>query len=230
MVFVFGTQMDLVTFSSNSADDGTVTDATSGFSNCGTSTQEVKIDEKGCKFEKDSAAAAMSSVTFRLCVESIMTAGDNSLYAYTDGNSVTTTANETFGSDLSAGDNDYSIAQAFLDEITVSSGFFTLRVVSVDGSKNKIGSMEIEYTIPLIDIDGITKDDDDNLVTSRGVVLFRRTGGSSPYTWTQIDSATSNGTTGAYQFSYEDDGSEYRVFAQNTDGTKSDITPEIQGV
>ena len=231
MVFVSGTLVQNNFSTADDGDDSGLVDATACYSDasCGTSCQEVKVDEKQIKFEKDSAVANMTDLTLRVCVESIMTAGDNSFLAYTDSNSVTNTNKETFGSNLSTGDNDFVCAQAFIDEIGTTN--LSVRFVSdIDGSKNKIGEMSLEYTVPLIDIDGITKDDDDNVVVSRGVVLFRRSGGSSPFTWTQIDSQTSNGTTGAYSFSYEDDGSEYRVFAQNTDGTKSDITPEIQGV
>jgi len=234
MAFVSGSTVSTVTFSSDAGDDGTVVDATGCFgdASCGVSCQEVKVDEKGIKFIKDTDASAMSSVTVRVCVQSIMTAGDNSLYAYTDANSVTATNKVTFGSDLSTGDNDFTITQAFLDEIWGGASHnFECRVVSdIDGSKNKIGEMSIEYTVPLIDITGVTKDDDDNIVDQMPLTLLRRSGGSAPYTWTTIDTLTSDVTTGAYTFSYEDDSSQYRVFGQNTDGTQSDITPEVQGV
>lgn len=226
MVLVYGTFVQTVALSDNGADDGTLVDATSGFQDCGTSTQEVKVDEKGIKFEKDSPAANMTSVSLNLCVQSIMTGGNNGIIAYTDANSVTETNTHTTAT-LDVGDNIFSLTQATVDEILTT--FFTIRVIS-EGSKNKMGEMEIEYTVPLIDIDGITKDEQDNIVVSVKLTLMVRSGGSAPYTWTTIDTVTSDGTTGVYQFSYEDGGAEYRVFGQNTDGTESDITPEVQGV
>jgi hypothetical protein len=234
MVFVTGNPVSLVTYTSDTADDGTVTPATACFgdASCAISCQEVKINEKGIKFIKDSDASNMSAVTIRICVQSIMTAGDNDLLAYTDANSVTASNSVSLGSNLSVGDNDFTITQAFLDEIWLGvSHNFELRVTSGSGgSKNKIGEMSIQYTIPLIDITGVTKDDDDNIVDEMPLTLLRRSGGSAPYTWTTLDTLTSDVTTGAYTFSYEDDSSQYRVFGQNTDGTQSDITPEVQGV
>lgn len=233
MVFIVGTEVQLVEATSDEGDDASLSDQTScmGDASCATSCIEVKEDEKQIKFRKDSDASAMSSVTFRLCVQSIMTSGTNTLYAYTDANSVTTTAHIEFPSDLSTGDNDFTITQAFLDEIFGgASADFTLRVISEFGSKNKCGECSLEYTIPLVDIIGVTKDDDDNIDDLMPLVLFRRQGGSAPYDWTQVQKLTSTVTTGAYTFSYEDDSQQYRVFGQNTDGTESDITPEVQGV
>ena len=230
MVFIVGSLVQSVIITSNTGDDGALGNLTScmGDASCAVSCYEVKQSTNAVKFEKDSVAVNMTSVTMRVCVQSIMTAGTNTFYAYTDANSVTATNHQEYGGNLSTGDNDLALSAAFVDEILTTN--FTVRLISEFGSKNKVGEMSVQYTIPLSDLDGITKDDDDNIVTSRGCVLMRRSGGSSPYTWTQIDSTTSNGTTGAYSFSYEDDGSEYRVFAQNSDGTKSDITPEVQGV
>ncbi len=233
MVFVVGTEVQQVLATDNLDDDTGLTDTTTCMSDasCSTVCTEVKIDEKEIKFRKDTDASAMSAVTLRICVQSIMTAGSNTLYAYTDANSVTATGHVEFPSDLSTGDNDFTVTQALLDEIFGgASADFTIRVVSEFGSKNKIGEMSIEYTVPLIEIIGVTKDDDDNIDDLMPLVLWRRQGGSAPYDWTQKQKLTSTVTTGAYIFSYEDDSQQYRVFGQNTDGTESDITPEVQGV
>ncbi len=233
MTFVVGTEVQQLLATSDEGDDTGLTDVTSCMSDasCAVSCVEVKQDEKQVKFRKNSDASAMSSVTFRVCVQSIMTAGTNTLYAYTDANSVTATGHVEFPSNLSTGDNDFTVTQALLDEIFGgASADFTIRIISEFGSKNKIGECSIEYTIPLIDIIGVTKDDDDNIDDLMPLCLFRRQGGSAPYDWTQVDKLTSTVTTGAYQFSYEDDSQQYRVFGQNTDGTESDITPEVQGV
>jgi hypothetical protein len=233
MTFVTGSPVSTVTYSSDTGDDGTVVDATGCFgdASCGVSCQEVKVNEKGIKFIKDTDASLMSSVTLRICVQSIMTAGDNDIYAYTDANSVTATASVNLGSNLSVGDNDITITQAFLDEVWGGASHnFECRIASDGSSKNKIGELSIEYTVPLIDIIGVTKDDDDNIVDEMPLTLLERSGGSAPYTWTTKDTLTSDVTTGAYTFSYEDNSAQYRVLGQNTDGTQSDITPEVQGV
>ena len=224
MVFVYGSLMETVAISANDADDGTLVDSTAGFQDCGSATQEVKIDEKAIKFTKDSVAANMTSVTMNLCVQSIMTSGNNGIIAYTDANSVTET-DTTTTSTLDVGDNEEAILQATVDQIATT--FYTVRQIS-EGSKNKMGELEIEYTIPLIDIDITSRDDDDDVVASVGVVLFRRTG-SFPYTYTQVDSATTNGS-GLHTFSYEDDSEFYRIFyLKESSPDEWDMSDEVQG-
>ncbi len=225
MVYVFGTLMETLLATDNANDDTSLADATAGFQSCGTATQEVKVDEKQWKFTKDSVAANMTSVTMNLCVQSVMTSGVNHIIAYTDSNSVTET-DRTTTSTLSAGDNFEAIDQATVDLIGTTN--YSVRCTS-EGSKNKFGSLEIQYTIPLIDIDLTSRDDDDDIVGSVGVVLFRRSG-SFPYTYTQIDSATTHASLGTHTFSYEDDGAFYRIFyLKESSPDEWDMSDEVQG-
>jgi len=233
MAFVKGIFIQEVLQTSDEGDDTGLSDLTTCFSDSSTAVScvEVKVDERQIRFEKDTEANVMSAVTMRLGVNSVMTAGTNTFYAYTDNNSVTATGHVEYPGDLSTGNNDLAIHQALLDEIYGGgAGAFTIRVISEFGSKNKIGETEIEYTAPHINIIGVTKDDDDNIDDLMPLTLLRRSGGSAPYTWTTAQTKTSTVTTGAYDFDYEDDSSQYRILGQNTDGTQSDITPEVQGV
>ncbi len=56
-----------------------------------------------------------------------------------------------------------------------------------------------------------SRDKNDIIVGSVGVVLFKKTG-SFPYTYTQTDSATTDGTLGTHNFVVEVDGSVYVIF------------------
>jgi len=197
-----------------------------------TSCVEVKSGQ-GIRAEWPHVPGAMSSVTLRIGVNSIMNAGTLRVAPYSDFDSINNTNGKTTASIDCAGtpascpgDVDESLAQALIDDcLTV---IFTFRLFeNGSGAKIKVGELDVEATITTITLSGVTKDDDDVIVGSVGCTTVRMTG-SFPKLATTIDRQASNATTGAYSVSYEDDGEQYRVIGEK--GAESDITPEVQGV
>jgi len=188
---------------------------------------EVKVGQ-GMKCESNHAVGAMSSVTLRLISESIMEDGFMRVSPYDTGNTIDDT-NGVDTPDFTGGQTeDITISQAMLDDMDQS--IFALRVWDDgDAAKIKMGEVEIEATIATIALIAESRDDDDNLVVSCGANLLRRTG-SFPYTYTQIDSATTDGTLGTHTFDYEDDGAFYRIFyLKELTPDQWDMSDEVQG-
>lgn len=233
MVFEVCSRADEVILSSETGSDGTLTDETSCMSDgsLGTSCVEVKAAQ-GLRIEWPHTPGAMSSVTIRIGINSTMADGTNRLAPYDTSSTIDNTNGVTTVSLTDSGtpkDVDTSISAAFVSDCLTTE--FTYRQFeNGSGAKTKTAEAEVEATIATIALTGVTKDDDDVIDDLMPLTLLRRVGGSAPFTWVTIDTLTSTVTTGAYTFNYEDDGSEYRVFGQNTDGTESDITPEVQGV
>lgn len=233
MVFEVTSQADEVILSTETGSDGALTDITSCMSDAslGTSCVEVKAGQ-GARIEWPHTPGAMTSVTIRIGINSTMADGTNRLAPY----DTTTTIDDTNGittislTDTGTPKNvDTTITAAFVDDC-LTAIFIYRQFENGSGAKTKTAEAEVEATIATIALTGVTKDDDDVIDDLMPLVLWRRTGASAPFDWVQIDKLTSTVTTGAYTFNYEDDGSQYRVMGQNTSGTESDITPEVQGV
>lgn len=198
------------------ADDGTLVDKTTCLTDDSSATSCVEVKAGvSIRFESNHVPAAMSAVTVRIGVESIMAAGTLTFSAYTDFNTITTTAQVTTVSITGGGDVDTVITQALLDEIGTS--IFTLRLrEAASGAKIKTGELDIEFTVATIALSGVTKDKDGAALGSCAVALFRRTG-TFPYSYEFVEALTSNVTTGAYTFNYEDDGANYMVYSMKED-------------
>lgn len=232
MVFEVCSKADEVILSSETGSDGTLTDETSCMSDSslGSSCVEVKAGQ-GLRIEWPHTPGAMSAATIRIGVNSTMSDGTNRLAPYDttttidNGNGVTTVTIEDGSTPYNV---DTSISAAFISDC-LTSIFIYRQFENGTGAKIKTAEAEVEATIATIALTGVTKDDDDVIDDLMPLSLMRRTGGSAPYTWNTIATLTSTVTTGAYTFNYEDDGAQYRILGQNTDGTESDITPEVQG-
>jgi hypothetical protein len=165
----------------------------------------------------------------RIGVSSIaMGAGTNRLAPYDTSSTIDNTNGVTTPA-MAVGDNDIAIGASFIADCLTT--LFTFRQFeNLSGAATKTSELSIKATISTITLSGITKDDDDVIVPLMPLTLLERSGGAVPFTWTTLQTTTSAATTGAYTFEYEDLGSQMRVFGQNTDGSESDITPEVQGV
>lgn len=232
MTFEVCSKADEVILSSETGDDGALTDETSCMSDgsLATSCVEVKAAQ-ALRIEWPHVPGAMSSGTIRIGVNSTMADGTNRLAPYSDSNSIDNTNGVTTATitDAAAPNNvDTVISASFISDCGTT--VFTYRQFeNGSGAKIKTAEAEVEATIATIALTGVTKDDDDVIDDLMPLTLLRRVGGSAPFNWETVDTLTSTVTTGAYTFNYEDDGAEYRVFGQNTSGTESDITPEVQG-
>jgi len=212
--------------------DGTLADVTGCMTddNEGTSCLEIKAAQ-GCKVESDHVPAAMSGVTLRLINESVMEGGALRVDPY-DTTSEILGTNGLDTPSIDGGEtNDITISEAMLDDMATDK--FRVRVwdgAAATGSKIKMAEIDIEFTVATIDLIAESRDDDDNLVVSCGANLFRRTG-TFPYTYTQVDSATTHATLGTHTFSYEDDSAFYRIFyLKELSPDQWDMSDEVQGV
>lgn len=216
MVFEDISKGEQVTLATETGDDGTLTDKTPCLTDDsnGTSCVEIKAGQ-AIRAEWPHVPAAMTSVTLRIGVNSIMNAGTLRIAPYSDGNSIDNTNGKTTVSITGGGDYDEALAQALIDDCLTS--IFTFRLFeNGSGAKIKTAELDVEATIATIALSGITKDKDGVALGSCGVALFRRVG-TFPYTYEFVDKLTSNSSTGAYTFNYEDDGATYMVYAVKDD-------------
>lgn len=233
MVFEVISQSDEVALSTETGSDGSLQDVTSCMSDGSNSTSCVEVKAgQGIRSVWPHTPAAMSSTTLRIGVQSTMNDGTVRIAPYDAAGTIDNSNGKTTASitDTSTPkDVDESLSDTLVGDCLLAQ--FTFRMFeNGSGAKIKTSEHELESTIATIALTGVTKDDDDVIDDLMPLVLWRRTGGSAPYDWLQIDKLTSTVTTGAYTFNYEDDSSQYRVMGQNTSGTESDITPEVQGV
>ena len=184
------------------------------------SCHEVKITQ-GLKIHTNHVPEAMSALTYRLINESIMNQGTLRLSPYDTNTEILDTNGVTTSEILGAETNDIICGASFIDDMEAGVNPARIRIwENASGAKIKMAEVEIEVTVATIDLIAESRDDDDNLVVSCPVVLFTETGASSPHTYVQIDSATTDGTTGLHTFSYEDDDEFKRIFYQK------DLTPD----
>lgn len=200
-----------VTLSTETGNDGTLADKTACLSDgsSATSCVEVKIGQ-GIRAEWSHAPAAMSSATIRIGVESIMNEGTLRVAPYTDSNSISDTNGATTGTITGGGDEDRTVTASFISDVGTTD--FTFRVFE-NGSAAKIKTAElsVQATVATINLTGVTKDKDGVALGSVFVHLFRKVSGSGPWVWAYSDNQTSNASTGAYDFAYEDRGEEQMV-------------------
>ena len=229
MVFEDISKGEQVALATETGDDGTLTDKTACLTDdtSATSCVEVKVGI-GIRAEWPHNPGAMSAATIRIGVNSIMNEGTIRLAPYLDFNSIDNTNGITTVNITGGGDVDTTITQAFLDDCLTSD--FTFRMFeNGSGAKIKTGELDVEATIATIDLIAESRDDDDNIVGSTGVNLIRRTG-TFPYTYTQVDSATTHATLGTHTFSYEDDGAFYRIFyLKELSPDEWDMSAEVKG-
>ena len=192
-----------------------------------TSCLEVKASQ-GMKLESNHVPAAMSAVTLKLISESIMSQGTLRVSPYDTSSEILDTNGVTTAEWLGAQTEDITISSTMIDDMATD--LFRLRVwEDGSGGKVKMGEVEIEATIATIALIAESRDDDDNLVVSCGANLMRKTG-SFPYTYFQLDSATTDGTLGTHTFNYEDDGAQYVIiYLKELSPDQWDMSDEVQG-
>lgn len=202
-----------------SSDDITLDiDVTSCMTN-GTDSQDCDEWKEGtinCRVEINVPPSAITALSVRFYLNSIMTAGDNTLLPYTDANSVSTTNEVT---------SDYSSAGQWVEHVTDASFIAELgdlgdkcavRLSSNDGAKSKLGEVNIDITYTQPDLTGITKNVDGSVLGSCEVALFKVISAGPPATYEYISSTTSNASTGAYSFSVWS-GQSYMVYSIKED-------------
>jgi len=184
-----------------SADDGALDiDVTSCMLN-GTTGQDCDEYKEGtisCKVILEAAPASILTLSVRFYLNSIMTAGDNTLMPYTDANSVSTSNEDT--QDYSSAGNwiEHDCSGAFIAELgDQGDGTCAVRLSSNDGAKSKLGEVNIDITVYTLTLAGITRDAAGDALVSSEYNVFRRSG-MALETWSLAASGTSNGSTGAY--------------------------------
>lgn len=145
--------------------------------------------------------SAITAMSVRFYLNSIMTAGNNSLLPYTDVDSVDNTDEDT---------QDYSSAGQWIEHASLSAGFLAdlgdlglkcaVRLASNDGAKSKIGEVNADVTYTTLALAGVTKDKDGVALGSCEVALFQVVSQGPPSTYSYIEPQTSNAVTGAYSF------------------------------
>lgn len=211
MAFESVDKVDQVTLATETGDDGTLSDKTDCMTDDSSSVSCIEIKNgQGARVEVNHAAEALSSVTIREGVQSVMATGTNRIAPYTDSNSIDDTNGVTTASISGAGDEDTAVSAAFITDAEQGNGKFIFRIFEDgSGAKTKVGEIDIEMTIATVDYAGITKDKDDVIVGSVNLELFRVNGNLLEKTGQTV---VSNASTGAYSFTVDDDGAEYRVY------------------
>lgn len=215
----------------NGGSDGTLNDITTCMTDENESTNCLEIKAaQGLKIQTNHLPEVMSSVSLRLINESVMSQGTLRVSPYDTSSEILDTNGVTTPEISGAESNDISLGSSFLDDLEAAVNPAKIRVwENGSGAKIKMAEVDIEFTIATIDLIAESRDDDDNLVVSCGVNLLRRTG-SFPYTYTQIDNATTHATLGTHTFQYEDDGAFYRIFyLKELSPDQWDMSDEVQG-
>ncbi|MCZ6775261.1 MAG: hypothetical protein O7D34_02250 [Ignavibacteria bacterium] len=187
------------------ADDGTLDiDVTTCMTN-GTTGEDCDEIKEGTFVQKvvmDIDPASLITLSIRFFLNSIMTAGNNATYPYTDANSVSGTNPNSQAYDTAGAYVTHVISAAAIAELGESPpGKCSIRLAA-DGTgagnaKSKLGEVEIDFTIKTFTVAGITRDKDEAVLVSMGYQIYKRTG-LAPETLSLSKSGTSNGTTGAY--------------------------------
>ena len=210
MAFVSVDKVDQVVLATETGDDGTLTDKTPCMTDDSSSTSCIEIKAaQAARVEVDRAAEALSSVTIRIGVESVMTSGTLRVAPYTDSNSISDTNGATTGTISGGGNEDRTVTANFITDAEQGNGQFIFRVFeNGSGAKIKTGEIDIEMTVATVVVAGISKDDDDAIVVSCSCQLWKKISATE---LKFVEEQTSDGTTGAYSFSVDDDSSTFRV-------------------
>jgi len=218
MAFEVVSKGEQVTLATETGDDGAHMDVTGCLSDGSSAVSCVEVKAtQGIRAEWPHSPSVMSSATIRTGVESAMTSGTLRAAPYSDFNTINNTNGATTVSISAGGDVDTAISAAFIADSLA--GLFTFRLFeNGSGAKIKVGELSVEATIATAVVSGVTKDFEGNVLVSCGVHLFKKISGAGPdYVFEFVDSQVSDGTTGAYSFTVDDDGSEYMVYAIKND-------------
>ena len=190
--------------------DGTLASVGCNNDETGNQCLEVKVGQ-GMKLETAHTSEALSEVTLRLMNESVMEDGALRISPYDTSTEILDTNGVDTPIITGAETNDVVITDNMMaDMATGNPTNFRIWDGAGQAAKIKMAEVDIEFTLATIDLIAESRDDDDNIVGSVGVVLLQRSG-SFPYFYTQVDSATTNGS-GLHTFSYEDAGAQMRIF------------------
>lgn len=217
MAFEVISKGEQVILATETGDDGTLTDKTGCLSDGSSASSCVEVKAgQGIRAEWPHVPAAMSSATIRIGVQSVMADGTNRLAPYSDFNSILDTNGVTTSNITGGGDVDTVISASFISDCGTTQ--FTFREFeNGSGAKTKVGELNVQATIATIDLVGVTKDKDGVALGSCKCALFDVTSEGPPEVYSYVDSLTSNVTTGAYTFSYEDNSRNMMVYSEKDD-------------
>jgi len=215
------------------ADDGTVdVEQLSCMTNAVLTTMcdELKTGTTCLKIGINQDPSTITALSIRFYLQSIMAAGDNAVTPYTDANSVSGTNknNQTYGSGQVGTWVTHVMSAAAIAELGNVGGKCYLRLNASDGTaKTKLSEVNIEMTVALYKVEGVTYDDAGDALGSVQVSIFS-VDGSGVYTY--IDTQVSNATTGAYSFATLGPG-DFIVVGHKADTPHIfDVTDEITSV
>jgi hypothetical protein len=212
------------------ADDGTpdvvITDCmTNGVLT--TSCDELKEGTINLKVTVGVAPSLVNSLSIRIYCEEAMTPGNNSIYPYTDANSVSPTnaVSEAYDSE---GWVEHVLSGALLAELYDDSGSFSLRLAADGGAKSKVSEVEIDMDWDGPEINGISRDKDGVVLGSCECFLLKVTSGT---VWEVADQVTSHSSTGVYQFIVPSEVQDFVIAFYKADSPDvMDITEIVNGV
>jgi len=184
---------------------------------------EWKEGTLNCKVEIDVGVppSAITSLKVRFYFTSMMTAGNNALLPYTDANSVSNTNEVVKGYTTPGQWIEHICSSAFITQLGDVGGKCYVRLASGSGgvsgaAKSKLGEVEIEVTLQVYPLSGVTKDKNGSVLGSCEVGLFKVIGEGPPTTYEFVESKTSDAVTGAYTFQVPD-GPKYMVYSIKDD-------------
>ncbi len=199
--------------------DGASTDITACMTdenlgtNCGS---EIRAINNALRLEVMKDPATLTSLTMRLEVSGVMTAGDYAMLAYDSATGVTTT-DKIVLTVSATGTFDFVATAGFISQLfDQGGGSFAIRIVPDLNGGGRISKSEgdTEAVGPLVTISGVTRDKDGAPLASGKVALFKVLSEGPPETYVFMGSTTSDGS-GVYSFTVEGTGSDkFMVYAQ----------------
>jgi len=163
--------------------------------------------------------SALLSLAVRIWCDEAMTTGPNTLFPYTDPNSISEDGKDP--QDYNSSDEwvEHACNGAFLAALgDVGGGMIAVRLASEVSAKTKVGEVEIDVTYYTIAINGVTRDKAGDPLVSCEYQIFKRTG-LAPETWQLKASGVSDGGDGTY--------SEDMMRATYRVATIKDVTPQV---
>jgi len=179
---------------------------------------EWKEGTLNVRVEIDANPSAITALSIQFYLNSVMSAGNNTVVPYTDANSVSATYGD---------EQDYSSAGSYIQHATLGSNFISelgdlggycaIRLASEGAAKSKLGEVQIDATVTQETITGITKDTAGDALGSCKVSLFKITSEGPPETYEFIESTTSHVSTGAYTFTIDANSDKFMVYSEKDD-------------
>lgn len=165
---------------------------------------EIKLGVLCLRIGIDVPPSSINSLSIRVYLNSIMSAGDNAILPYIDANSVSITNENVQAYNSAPGWVTHILSANFLAQLADVGGKTYLRFGSGESgsngvAKSKIGEIEIDISYDTYKYEGITKDNAGDVLGSCYVALFQNLGGTPP-TYQFMASTTSDSSTGAYIF------------------------------